>query len=189
MALSPAETTRTLHVARDLDARRQSTQACILAWTAWEGYNFRLLLCAVQMQGLTQARARDVLSRLRAHDSRTVRQIRRKLLVEHPSNLSSAGKYWRAIETDSHHRSFRGRRNGLVHGSASADPRILGRGVRLIDEAVSGEVLSEMTVRVRFGDEAGADEMVGRVLDGRRRSQGSRANTGAMTQVVEWLNN
>jgi len=46
-----------------------------------------------------------------------------------------------------------------------------------------------MTVRVRFGDEAGADEMVGRVLDGRRRSQGSRANTGTMTQVVEWLNN
>jgi len=82
MALSPAEITRKLHVARDLDARRQSTQAFILAWIAWEAFNFRLLLCAVQMQGLTQARAQDVLSRLRAHDSRTVKQIRRELFVE-----------------------------------------------------------------------------------------------------------
>lgn len=187
MALSPSEIVKTLDTARDLNAQRQSMQAFILAWTAWEGYNFRLVLAALQMQGLTQARAKDVLSQLRSHDTKNMKRIRSRVFVEHPSNLSGAGTYWRAIETDQHHRSFRARRNGLVHGSASADPRILSRGVTLIDEAVSNEILSELSVRIRFGEKGTTTTKVGPILGPRQTSRGSRPGTATMKEVVEWL--
>lgn len=187
MALSPSEIVKTLDTARDLNTQRQSMQAFILAWTAWEGYNFRLVLAALQMQGLTQTRAKDVLSQLRSHDTKNMKRIRSRVFVEHPSNLSGAGTYWRAIETDKHHRSFRGRRNSLVHGSASADPRILSRGVTLIDEAVTSEMLSELTVRIRFGEKATTTARVGLILGSRQTRRGSRPGTATMKEVVEWL--
>jgi len=187
MALSPSDILKTLDTARDLNAQRKSTQAFILAWTAWEGYNFRLVLAALQMQGLTQARAKDVLSQLRSHDSKNMKRIRSRIFVEHPSSLAGAGTHWRAIETDKHHRSFRGRRNSLVHGSASADPRILSRGVTLINEVVTSEMLSELTVRIRFGEKATSTAKVGSILGPRHSRRGSRPDTATMKEIVEWL--
>jgi len=164
-------------------------QAFILAWTAWESCYFRLVLSALQMQGLTQARTKDVLSQLRSNDWKNMKRIRSRIFVEHPSNLSGTGTYWRAIDTDKHHRFFSGRRNSLIHGSASADPRILSRGVTLIDEVVTREMLSEPTVRIRFGENATSTAKVGSILGPRQTRRGSRPDIATRTEIVEWLDN
>ena len=70
MALSPAEINQTLEVARNLQSQFKSTQAFILAWSAWEAYNYRFIVTAVQIQGLTQKDVRSVLSDLSFHQDK-----------------------------------------------------------------------------------------------------------------------
>ena len=187
MALSPAEIKQTLEVARNLQSEFKSTQAFILAWSAWEAYNYRFVVTAVQMQGLTQKDAGSVLSELSFHQVKNMRRIRATLLTRRPEHVPGIGPTWTRIESDKLVRSFRQRRNGLVHGSASADPRVLSRGVDLIHDAIMSELLADMRVRIRSGDRSGTNERVGEILTSRTPRAGSRRGTGSASQVREWL--
>jgi len=188
MALSPAEIRKTLESARQLNRSRQSTQAFILAWTAWEAYNFRFITAALQMQGLSQAEARDVLKKLQSHQSKNMKRIRDRLLLDRPQGTDSVSSTWRTLETDRHHRNFRERRHGLVHGSATADPRILRRGVDLIAQALTGtELLQDLRVRIRHGDNCDSFAPVGPVLVSPWANPGSKRGTGTTRDVLGWL--
>ena len=187
MALSPAEIKQTLEEAQHLQRRLRSTQAFILAWSAWEAYNYRFIVTAIQMQGLTQTAARSVLSDLNSHQVKNMQRIRTALLTQRPEQAKGVGPIWTQIESAKHLRSFRQRRNGLVHGSASADPRVLSRGVNLIQDAINSELLADMRGRIRSGDRAGTTERIGEILSSPRFQAGSRRGTGSITQVREWL--
>jgi hypothetical protein len=188
MALSPAEIHRTLSAADHLSQRGHVTQAFILAWTAWDAYNYRFVLAAIQMQGLTQSTGKDLLTDLHSHQFKNMNRIRNRLLVDKPASSKSVQHVWQQIENDRHKRTYRQRRNGLVHGSDTADPRILQRGVGIIREALEPpEILETLRARVRFGDVAGEQHVVGRILVPRRPKIGSRAGTGNPTAISEWL--
>ena len=116
-----------------------------------------------------------------------MRQIRATLLTRRPEHVPGIGPTWTRIESDQLVRSFRQRRNGLVHGSASADPRVLSRGVDLIRDAIISELLADMRIRIRSGDRSGTTERVGEILTSQTPRAGSRRGTGSTSQVTEWL--
>ena len=188
MALSPAEIRNTLEAARQLNRSRQSTQAFILAWTAWEAYNYRFVTAALQMQGLTQADAREVLKQLQSHQSKNMKRIRDQLLLDRPQSTDSVSTIWRQLETDRHHRNFRERRHGLVHGSTASDPRILKRGVDLIVQTLEGkELLQDLRVRIRHGDKYDSFAPAGPILVTPWRNPGSTRGSGTTRAVLDWL--
>ena len=188
MALSPAEIYKTLSSAVELNRRGNSTQAFILAWTAWEAYNYRFILAALQMQGLNQTAAKDVLRALHSHQFKNMNRIRNRLLLDKPTATESVAPVWQQLEFNRHKRTYRERRHGLVHGNASADPRILRRGVELIHESLEGvEILETLRVRIRFGDAADTSAVVGKVLIPNRAKVGSRTGTGRPPEIMNWL--
>jgi hypothetical protein len=50
MAFSPAEIDKALKAVAARSKRGLSTKAFTLAWTAWDPYNYRVVLSAIQMQ-------------------------------------------------------------------------------------------------------------------------------------------
>ena len=188
MALSPAEIHTTLNAAEYLNRRGNSTQAFILAWTAWEAYNYRFILAALQMQGLNQASAKDVLRALHSHQFKNMNRIRNRLLLDKPTTTESVTPVWHQLEFNRYKRTYRERRNGLVHGNASADPRILRRGVELIHESLKEvELLETLRARIRFGDAASTTAVVGKVLIPNRPKVGSRTGTARPSEIMDWL--
>lgn len=163
-------------------------QAFILAWTAWEAYNYRFAVAAIQMQGLTQKDAKEVLANSYSFQIKNMNRIRNRLLLDKPTTTEGVMDVWQQLESDRGSRTFRERRHGLVHGSASADPRILRRGTDVIIRALEPtELLESIRVRVRFGDAANTFEVVGKVLVPTRRKAGSKAGTGNQSEIVQWL--
>ena len=188
MALSPAEIHRTLSAADHLSQQGHATQAFILAWTAWDAYSYRFVLAAIQMQGLTQSTGKEILTDLHSHQFKNMNRIRNRLLVDRPASSKSVRQVWQQLEYDRGKRTYRQRRNGLVHGSDTADPRILQRGVEAILEALAPpELLEDLRVRIRFGDAAGEQHVVGKILVPRRPKAGSRAGSSNPTEITEWL--
>ena len=188
MALSPAEIHKTLSTSIQLNRRGNSPQAFILAWTAWEAYNSRFILAALQMQGLNQTSAKDVLRALHSHQFKNMNRIRNRLLLDKPTATESVAPVWQQLEFNRHKRTYRERRHGLVHGVASADPRILRRGVELIHESLRGvELLETLRARIRFGDAAGTSAVVGRVLIPNRAKVGSQTGTAHPPEIMDWL--
>lgn len=188
MALSPAEIHRTLRVSETLNKQGNSTQSFILAWTAWEAYNFRFILNAIQMQGITQEQARSILHKLHSYQVKNMNRIRDRLLLDRPQEREETRAIWHQLESDRTNRTFRERRHGLVHGHKSADPRILRRGADLIRDALQpNELLEDLRVRIKFGDAAASVELAGPVLVANRRHTGSRRGTGNVSGVLEWL--
>lgn len=188
MALSPAEIRKTLDAAPYLNRHGQSTQAFILAWTASEAYNYRFILAALQMQGLNQTSAKDVLRALHSHQIKNMNRIRNRLLLDKPTTTESVAPFWQQLEFNRHKRTYRERRNGLVHGNASADPRILRRGVELIHESLEPvELLEPLRARIRFGDAAGTTAVVGKLLIPSRPKVGSRPGTARPSEILDWL--
>jgi hypothetical protein len=188
MALSPAEIHKTLSAAEHLNQQGNSTQAFILAWTVSKAYNYRFILAALQMQGLSQTSDKDVLRALHSHQFKNMNRIRNRLRLDKPTAAESVTHVWHQLEFNRHKRTYRERRNGLVHGNASADPRILRRGVELILESLKGvELLETLRARIRFGDTAGTTAVVGKVLIPSRPKVGSRSGTARPSEMMDWL--
>ncbi len=175
-------------MAGHLSERGHATQAFILASTAWDAYNYRFVLAAIQMQGLNQSAGKEILTDLHSHQFKNMNRIRNRLLVDKPASFEYVQHVWQQLEYDRRKRTYRQRRNGLVHGSDSADPRILQRGVQMILEALRPpELLENLRAHIRFGDAAGEQDVVGKILVPRRPRAGSRAGTGNPAEILKWL--
>jgi hypothetical protein len=113
--------------------------------------------------------------------------IRNRLLLDRPALSEPAKGGWEQLEHNRRKRSYRERRNSLVHGSQSADPRFLKRGVESIEGALNApELLEGPRVRVRFGDAADTQVQVARVLIPHTTRSGSRAGAANPVEVAEW---
>ena len=188
MALSPSEISRMLAIASRMATRGECAEAFVLAWTGWEAYNHRAMAVGLQFQGISQKDADWVLKARDSGNLKRARKLRAQVFAQGPEGVSSVAAMWRRLEQTESGRTYRERRNDLVHGTGSADPAVLREGVDLIVGAVLSDcLLSVLEVPVRFGDGAGEVVRLGDVLSRSAGSRGSRRGTADRLEVLEWL--
>ena len=177
-----------LTVASRMATRGECAEGFVLAWTGWEAYNHRAMAVGLQFQGISQKDADWVLKARDSGNLKRANKVRGRVFAQGPEGVSSVAGTWRRLEQAESGRTYRQRRNDLVHGTGSADPRVLREGVELIVGAVLTEsLLSVLEVPVRFGDAAGEVVPLGDVLSRSAGSRGSRRGTADRSAVLEWL--
>ena len=188
MALSPSEISGLLSTAQQLKRRGRNAEGFILARTGWEAYKHRSLSVSLQFQGISQTDAARILAECKSGRERKFSDLTKVLFRKPPQQAPGIGYLWQRLESSSSGRSFRWRRNDLVHGSKSANPHVLGEGIDLIRRCVMEEpLLSTLVVPVRFGDAQGDELALGDVLSLRAGSRGSRRGTAPFETVLAWL--
>ena len=188
MALSPSEISGLLATAQQLKRRGRKAEGFILAWTGWEAYKHRALSIGLQFQGISQKDAASLLAECNSGNEKNFDPLTKLLFLRPPQQAAGIGHLWQRLENSTSGRSYRRRRNDLVHGSKSADPRVLGEGVDLICSYVVDEpLLFTLVVPIRFGDARGGELVLGDVLSTRAGSRGSRCGTGPFEAIHAWL--
>lgn len=116
----------------------------------WDAYNHRAMAVGLQFQRISQKDADLVLTARHSGNLKRANKVRARVFAQGPAGVSSvAGTWWRLEQAESS-RTYGQRRNDLVHGTGSAEPRVLREGVDLIVGAVlSDSLLSALEVPVR----------------------------------------
>ncbi len=116
-------------VAHELAASDSTVDvALVVAYSAWEALQGRILAVALYRQGFSISVAHEFSGSTNLNDRKTVKQQFQTVLGRDPQQITGVSSHWRALNEWSHHR------NGLVHGLSTYSPVTLRAGVSELAE-------------------------------------------------------
>lgn len=124
-----------------------------LTWIAWEAYLERAVVLSIAAQGMTIKDARVVRSRVGKRGYKPAQEILPVLVsTPLPSQTGKVGDTWRRLEstktrTKMGSRTYRGRRNDLIHGSKGLKPEVARVGNELIFKAIADDIFQMLQIR------------------------------------------
>jgi len=190
LALNPAVINRMLETSERIKSSDPEA-AFLVSWAALEGFLHRVLVVAIQYQGLSAKDAVELVSSLGIHRRASLERALGSVLGQPPSNLPRYGRDWRSLyaREQGSHRSYHERRHGLIHGSKHANPVILGKGVDAIVEMVRMPLFGLCEVSIHAGTQRGTSLLLGDVLtpySGRLGSATGSATVQDVTEAYGW---
>ena len=135
----------------------------IVAYSAWEALQCRILAVALVKQGYSIAVAHEYLGSSQLNDRQYVKHQFSAILGRAPQQTSGLSVHWKILDSWSHHR------NGLVHGLSHYRPDILRAGVAdIVERVLDTSWLDHVLVPRELGDEWRSGVPLGDVMAAQR---------------------
>lgn len=198
MAMKPSAIRGLMATAEELNEAHPAA-AFLVAWSAWEAYVYRVVMVALEFQGLAQPDA-IALAGQRGLWKRERREVvLRELFGRSPSSLKGDGALWRGIyDSPQTHlrvraktprtRSLEQRRHQLIHGVGTVRPASLVEGVDRLLAAIDLPLFGRQQVLIRTGSAQGDCIAMGSALSARRGALGSRRGSATPAEVAAAYN-